>query len=92
MSERDNGDSNQDSELELEQDIREQAPPAIEFGYLTTAILDYYDGTGTSPADEGDEWKNSDPDKYLQKGIKVPEDIDKEIKKAFLVQIKKFQK
>jgi len=92
MSEENNGDSRKDSELELEQDIREQSPPAIEFGYLTTAILDYYDGIGSGTVEEGDEWKKLDPDKYLPKGIEVPEDIDKEIKKAFMVQIKKFQK
>jgi len=92
MSERSKGNANQDNELELEQENREQVPAAVEFGYLTTAILDYYEATGSGPIEDGDEWKKLDPDKYMLKGIEIPEDIDKEIKKAFIVQIKKFQK
>lgn len=92
MSERGKGNANQDNELELEQDVREQMPAAVEFGYLTTAIIDYYEAIGTGPVEDGDEWKRSDPDKYLSKGVEVPEDVDKEIRKAFIVQIKKFQK
>jgi len=76
MSERSKGNANQDNELELEQENREQVPAAVEFGYLTTAILDYYEATGSGPIEDGE----------------IPEDIDKEIKKAFIVQIKKFQK
>jgi hypothetical protein len=78
--------------MELQAEERELTPAAVEISYLTTAILDYYDATGSSPAEEGDEWKKLDPEKYLTKGIEIPEDLDREIKKAFMVQIKKFQK
>lgn len=67
------------------------ASGAVEIGYLTSAILDYYNDTGEQTLDEGDEWKQGT--KYAPK-VKsaVPKELDEEIKKAFLVQIKKFQK
>jgi hypothetical protein len=64
---------------------------AVEIGYLTGAILDYYESTGRPPLEEGDEWKDLDPEKYRPKGLEIPEELDKEIMKAFIAQIKKFQ-
>jgi hypothetical protein len=68
-----------------------ESQSAIEIGYLTSIILDYYGETGFQPLEEGEEWKESDPEKYRVKGIQVPSDLDAEIKKAFMAQIKKFQ-
>lgn len=69
----------------------EVIPSAVEIGYITTAILDYYEATGSQPLEDGDEWKKLDPDKYMTKGIEVPKDLDEEIRKAFIAQIKRFQ-
>lgn len=69
----------------------ESVPSASEIGYITTAILDYYESTGSQPLEDGDEWKSLDPDKYMSKGVKIPNDLDEEIKKAFISQIKRFQ-
>lgn len=70
---------------------KSQDSSAIEIGYLTGAILDYYESTGYEPLDSGEEWKDLDPEKYRAKGIEVPADLDEEIKKAFMAQIKKLQ-
>lgn len=77
-------DVNDIEELEL-------IPSAVEIGYITTTILDYYESTGSQPLEDGDEWKRLDPDKYMSKGVKIPNDLDEEIKKAFIAQIKRFQ-
>jgi len=77
-------DVNEIEEIEI-------VPSAVEIGYITTAILDYYESTGSQPLEDGDEWKKLDPEKYMSKGIEVPAELDKEIKKAFIAQIKKFQ-
>lgn len=63
---------------------------AVEIGYLTTAILDYYEATGRPPLDEGDEWKEG-TDYEPKSSLDIPEDLDNEIRKAFIAQIKKFQ-
>ena len=64
----------------------------VEVSYIITTILDYYEATGARQLEEGEEWKKLDPDKYMSKGIDIPEDLDEEIKKTFIAQIKKFQK
>jgi len=87
--------SEEQEEIEgIDEDVRDsnrEEPTAIELGVLTGAILDYYETTGSQPLDSGEEWKKSDPDKYMTTGVEVPEDLEKEIKKAFMTQIKKFQ-
>lgn len=69
----------------------EMVPSAIEIDYLTTTILNYYESTGIQPLEDGDEWKKVDPEKYMKKGLNIPKELDDEIKKAFIAQIKKFQ-
>jgi len=64
---------------------------AVEIGYLTGAILDYYEATGGQPLDEGDEWKIGTEYEPKTKS-NIPKELDEAIKKAFLVQVKKFQK
>lgn len=60
----------------------------VEFGELVGMILDYYDATGSN-LEEGDEWKRGT--EHASKMLEVPEDVDGELKKAFISQIKKFQ-
>ena len=67
-----------------------ETPSAVEIGYITGAILDYYESTGRPPLDEGDEWKEG-TDYEPKPIVEIPEDLDEEIKKAFIAQIKKFQ-
>jgi len=64
---------------------------AIDIGYLTGAILDYYEATGKQTLDEGDEWKRGTEHEPKAKS-NIPQELDDAIRKAFLVQIKKFQK
>ena len=64
---------------------------SVGIGELTAIILDYYCVTGQQPVDTGDEWKRG-TDYEPKPSSVIPEDLDKEIKKAFLFQIKKFQK
>lgn len=73
-------------EISEEQD----STSVIEIGYLTEAILDYYESTGKAPLEEGDEWKKG-TDYEPSSSIEIPEELDKEITKAFIAQIKKFQ-
>lgn len=76
----------------IEQEITEESnSPAVDIGYLTSAIIEYYESTGDKPLDEGDEWKNG-TDYAPKLKSTVPSELDSEIKKAFLFQIKKFQK
>jgi len=63
----------------------------VEFGELMSIVLDYYASTGYQPLDSGEEWKDLNPDEYRSKGIEIPEELDGEIKKAFISQIKKYQ-
>ena len=65
---------------------------AMELGYLTTAILDYYETTGKESFDEGEDWKTGTEHDKRREAVKIPADLDKEIKKAFIAQVKKFQK
>jgi hypothetical protein len=65
---------------------------AMELGYLTTAILDYYETTGKESFDEGEDWKVGTEHDKRREAVKIPADLDKEIKKAFIAQVKKFQK
>ena len=55
-----------------------------EFTYLINSIVDYY---SIDLPSEGEEWKF----KSKLKNKSVPEEVDKEVKKAFLTQLKKFQ-
>jgi hypothetical protein len=64
---------------------------AVDIGYLTGAILDYYDATGRQPLDDGDEWKEGTQYEPKAKS-NIPKELDDAIREAFLVQIKKFQK
>lgn len=64
----------------------------VEVSYIISTILDYYAATGSQQSEEGEEWKELDPEKYISKRVVVPSELDKEIKKTFIVQIKKFQK
>ncbi len=63
----------------------------VGIGELTAIILDYYCVTGDQPLDFGDEWKKGTDHEPKPTAV-IPEELDKEIKKAFLFQIKKFQK
>lgn len=76
---------------EIIEEIKSEESTALELGVLTGAILDYYETTGGAPLDSGEEWKKLDPEKYIPRGVDVPLDLDEEIKKAFMTQIKKFQ-
>jgi hypothetical protein len=69
----------------------QEEPTAIELGVLTGAILDYYETTGEQPLDSGEEWKRLKPEEHMPKTVSIPMDLDEEIKKAFMAQIKKFQ-
>lgn len=62
-----------------------------QLGFLMEIILDYYGATGDGLV-EGDEWKLSDPENYkIPNAVEVPGDLDKEIKRAFITQVKKYQ-
>jgi hypothetical protein len=77
---------------EIMQDAESENGNAMELGYLTTAILDYYETTGTEGFDEGEGWKAGTEHDKRKTAVSIPEDLDKEIKKAFIAQVKKFQK
>jgi hypothetical protein len=62
----------------------------IEFKYLIDTVLDYYASSGEQALTEGDEWKKGT--EHMPQGIEIPEDVDEEVRKAFVCQIKKFQK
>lgn len=64
---------------------------ASEMDCIIGAILDYYSSTSKPPLEDGDEWKQN-TDYEPEPIIKIPKEIDEEIKKSFLFQIKKFQK
>lgn len=63
----------------------------IDLSYLTDAILDYYTTTGAPVLEDGEEWK-SGTDFAPKSSVNIPQELDNEIKKAFIAQIKKFQK
>jgi hypothetical protein len=70
---------------------QDTANNVLDIGYLTGAILDYYEVTGAPALDEGDEWKAGTS--YEPKSrCNIPSELDEAVKKAFLVQIKKFHK
>lgn len=70
---------------------QDTANNVLDIGYLTGAILDYYEVTGAPALDEGDEWKAGTS--YEPKSrCNIPQELDEAVKKAFLVQIKKFHK
>jgi len=86
-------DKRKDTEVEgVAQDAESDNGNAMEFGYLTTAILDYYETTGTESFDEGEDWKVGTEYDKRKTVVSIPDDLDKEIKKAFITQVKKFQK
>lgn len=60
-----------------------------ELGCLMDTILDYFCATGEPPLVEGDEWKEGT--EYRPKGLSIPKEVDDEVKKAFIFQLKKFQ-
>jgi len=89
------GNKHQKNEVnELDEFIQEdrgEGNSALEIGYLTGAILDYYETTGAPQIEDGDEWKAGT--EYESKSrLNIPSELDIEIKKAFIFQIKKFQK
>jgi hypothetical protein len=87
--------SDKGKDQEIEEVINESdsdSGNAMELGYLTTAILDYYETTSKESLDEGESWKSGNEHDNRKEAVKVPEDLDKEIKKAFIAQVKKFQK
>ncbi|MEK6829562.1 MAG: hypothetical protein AABY15_05580 [Nanoarchaeota archaeon] len=90
------GKKSQKHEIEEEDNVVEESSPesisaAVEIGYLTTAIIEYYESTGPEALEDGDEWKAGT--KYAPKSKShIPSELDVEIRKAFLIQIKKFQK
>lgn len=63
----------------------------LDIGYLTGAILDYYEVTGAPALDEGDEWKAGTSFEPKSR-CNIPKELDEAVKKAFLIQIKKFHK
>jgi hypothetical protein len=70
---------------------QDTANNVLDIGYLTGAILDYYEVTGAPALDEGDEWKAGTS--YEPKSrCNIPKELDEAVKKAFLVQVKKFHK
>jgi hypothetical protein len=69
----------------------QEEPTPIELGVLTGAILDYYETTGGEGFDEGEGWKENTEHDKRKSGVEIPGDLDEEIKKAFMTQIKKFQ-
>jgi len=91
MSEEEKNSENSENE-ELMQERESDGGSAMELGYLTTAILDYYETTATEGFDEGEGWKAGSEHDKRKKGVEIPADLNAEIKKAFIVQIKKFQK
>lgn len=61
-----------------------------DFGYLVATILDYYIAKHNMDfREDGDEWKEGT--KY-EKPKAIPNSVDKGIEKAFLTQLKRFQK
>ena len=90
------GKKSQKHEIEEEDNLVEESSTdsisaAVEIGYLTTAIIEYYESIKPESLEDGDEWKSGT--KYEPKAKShVPSELDVEIRKAFLIQIKKFQK
>jgi len=64
---------------------------ALQLNALVSTILDYYETTEGEPLESGEEWKRLTEDSSVSRGVLVPDELDKELKKAFLAQIKKFQ-
>lgn len=62
---------------------------AAEFGYIINVILDYYEIKGGSHKDDGESWKKGT--EHDVSGVDLPEEVDAEIMKAFITQVKKFQ-
>jgi len=84
-------DKGRDPEIEDAIIIEETVNPGpIEFKYLIDTVLDYYASSGNQTLTEGDEWKKGT--EHMPQGIEVPEEVDAEVRKAFVHQIKKFQK
>jgi hypothetical protein len=74
---------------EIAENPQDTANNVLDIGYLTGAILDYYEVTGAPVLDEGDEWKIGTSYEPKSK-CNIPKELDEAVKKAFLVQIKKF--
>lgn len=88
---KDMSDKRKDSEIGdavIIEEIGDAGP--IKLNYLVDTVLNYYASSGEQALIEGDEWKKGT--EHMPKGIEIPEDLDKEIKKTFIHQIKKFQK
>ena len=85
-----NEEENFDGVSEKDEIIMSSPTSPVEIGYLTSAILDYYDSTSSEELDISEKWK-SGTEYESGPRVKVPKEIDEEIKKAFLCQIKKFQ-
>lgn len=56
----------------------------VELSYLVNSILEYYHD---EDAGDGDQWKKESG----MSNKNIPEDIDVEVKKAFISQLRKFQ-
>lgn len=76
---------------ELEDEVSTEDSTAFELGVLTGAILDYYETTGAEGFDEGEAWKKGTEHDNRKAVVEIPEDLNAEVKKAFMTQIKKFQ-
>lgn len=64
---------------------------AFELNALVGTILDYYEATRGEALESGEEWKALSGEFNLKRGVAVPDDVDEEIKKTFINQVKKFQ-
>lgn len=64
--------------------FEQESVSMLELSYLVNSILDYYQ---EDEAVEGEEWKK---EAGLSKR-NVPEEVDNEVKKAFISQLRKFQ-
>lgn len=64
---------------------------ALELNALVGTILDYYETTEGEILDSGEEWKRLSEDENVGRGVSVPNELDEELKKAFIAQVKRFQ-
>lgn len=65
---------------------------SLEFKFLMDTLLDYFESTGGKASQgEGEAWKKGTIHESVV-GIDVPEEIQKEVTKTFIFQLKKFQK